>query len=101
MPRLLLALALVTCSLSPAFAQRDAGAKARGDFFEKVDNMMYGYGRAPIVEGGRVSGYRLLDPEMVQDPVVFVPLDEADLAKLREILRLSPDAPLPRWLDVG
>jgi len=33
MPRLLLALALVTCSLSPAFAQRDAGAKARGDFF--------------------------------------------------------------------
>jgi hypothetical protein len=72
-----------------------------GDFFEKVDNMMYGYGRAPIVEDGRVSGYRLIDPEMVQDPVVFVPLDEADLAKLREILGLPADAPLPRWLDVG
>ena len=72
-----------------------------GDFFEKVDNMMYGYGRAPIVEGGRVAGYRLLNPEMVQDPVVFVPLDEADLARLREILRLPADAPLPRWLDVG
>jgi hypothetical protein len=72
-----------------------------GDFFEKVDNMMYGYGRAPIVEDGRVSGYRLVDPEMVQDPVVFVPLDEADLAKLRAILGLPADAPLPRWLDVG
>jgi len=72
-----------------------------GDFFEKVDNMMYGYGRAPIVEGGRVAGYRLVDPVMVQDPVVFVPLDEADLAKLRRILRLPADAPLPRWLDVG
>ncbi len=72
-----------------------------GDFFEKVDNMMYGYGRAPIVEEGRVAGYRLVDPEMVQDPVVFVPLDEADLAKLREILGLPADAPLPRWLDVG
>lgn len=72
-----------------------------GDFFEKVDNMMYGYGRAPIVEDGRVAGYRLVDPEMVQDPVVFVPLDDADLAKLREILGLPADAPLPRWLDVG
>jgi len=72
-----------------------------GDFFGKVDNMMYGYGRAPIVEDGGVTGYRLVDPEMVQDPVVFVPLDEADLATLRGILRLPADAPLPRWLDVG
>jgi len=72
-----------------------------GDFFEKVDNMMYGYGRAPIVEDGRVSGYRLVDPELVQDPVVFVPLGDEDLTKLREILGLPADAPLPRWLDVG
>jgi hypothetical protein len=72
-----------------------------GDFFEKVDNMMYGYGRAPIVEDGRVSGYRLVDPEVVQDPVVFVPLGDSDLAKLREILGLPADAPLPRWLDAG
>jgi hypothetical protein len=72
-----------------------------GDFFEKVDNMMYGYGRAPIVEDGRVSGYRLVDPEMVQDPVVFVPLGENDLAAIREILRLPAEAPLPRWLDAG
>jgi len=71
------------------------------DFFGKVDNMMYGYGRAPVVEDGRVARYRLVDPEMVQDPVVFVPLDEADLARLREILGLPADAPLPRWLDVG
>ncbi len=72
-----------------------------GDFFEKVDNMMYGYGRTPIVEDGRVSGYRLVNPEMVQDPVVFVPLGEKDLATLREILRLPAEAPLPRWLDAG
>jgi hypothetical protein len=72
-----------------------------GDFFEKVDNMMYGYGRTPIVEDGRVSGYRLVDPELVQDPVVFVPLDDDDLAILRRILRLPADAPLPRWLDAG
>jgi hypothetical protein len=72
-----------------------------GDFFEKVDNMMYGYGRAPIVEDGRVSGYRLVDPELVQDPVVFVPLGDDDLASLRRILRLPADAPLPRWLDAG
>jgi hypothetical protein len=71
------------------------------DFFGKVDNMMYGYGRAPVVEDGQVTGYRLVDPELVQDPVVFVPLDAADLAKLREILALPADAPLPRWLDVG
>jgi hypothetical protein len=55
-----------------------------GDFFEKVDNMMYGYGRAPIVEDGRVSGYRLVDPELVQDPVVFVPSDDDDLASLAQ-----------------
>lgn len=71
------------------------------NFFGNVDNMMYGYGRAPIVEDGRVAGYRLVNPELVQDPVVFVPLDEADLVKLREILGLPADAPLPRWLDVG
>jgi len=71
------------------------------DFFENVDNMMYGYGRAPIVEEGRVTGYRLIDPTLVQDPVVFVPLDEADLAKLRQILGLPADAPLPAWLDIG
>lgn len=71
------------------------------DFFEKVDNMMYGYGRVPIVEDGRVAGYTLVDPELVQDPVVFVPLNEADLATLRGLLDLPVDANLPRWLDIG
>jgi hypothetical protein len=71
------------------------------DFFEKVDNMMYGYGRVPIVDGGRVTGYTLVDPTLVQDPVVFVPLDEADLVRLRALLRLPADTPLPRWLDIG
>ena len=72
-----------------------------GDFFEKVDNMMYGYGRAPIVKGTQVTGYRLVDPELCQDPVFFVPLSDADLVELRTILGLPADAPLPRFLDIG
>jgi len=71
------------------------------DFFEKVDNMMYGYGRAPIVEGAQVTGYRLVDPSLCQDPVFFVPLSDDDLAELRTILGLPADAPLPRFLDIG
>jgi len=71
------------------------------DFFEKVDNMMYGYGRAPIVQGSQVTGYRLVDPTLCQDPVFFVPLSDADLAELRTILGLPADARLPRFLDIG
>lgn len=71
------------------------------DFFEKVDNMMYGYGRSTQVGQDGVVTYRLVDPEQCQDPVVFVPLDEADLATLREILGLPANAPLPRILDIG
>lgn len=72
-----------------------------GNVFENVDNMMYGYGRAPVLEGGHVTGYRLIDADLIQDPVVFVPLDEGDRAKLRAILRLPADAPAPHWLDIG
>jgi len=71
------------------------------DFFEKVDNMMYGYGRATSVDRDGTVTYRLVDPDLCQDPVVFVPLDDTDLAKLREILGLPADAPLPRILDIG
>ena len=71
------------------------------DFFESVDNMMYGYGRTPVVEGGKVVTYRLVNPDLVQDPVVFVSLDDAELVRLRTILGLPPDAPLPRLFDIG
>lgn len=71
------------------------------DFFDSVDGMMEGYGRAPVVEGGRVVGYRLVNPDLVQDPVVFVSLDDAELADLRRILRLPADAPLSRLFDIG
>jgi hypothetical protein len=71
------------------------------DFFENVDNMMYGYGRVAIVENAKVTGWRLVDAELVQDPVVFVPLAATELAALREILGLPADAPLARWLDAG
>jgi len=72
-----------------------------GDFFENVDNMMYGYGRVPRVEDGRVVGYRTVDPDAIQDPVVFVSLTDAELAELRQLLDLPADAPLPRLLDIG
>jgi len=71
------------------------------DFFDSVDAMMDGYGRAPMLEGGRVTGYRLVNPDLVQDPVVFVSLDDDDLAELRRILGLPADAPLPRLFDIG
>lgn len=71
------------------------------DLFDSVDAMMEGYGRAPILEGGRVTGYRLVNPDLVQDPVVFVSLDETDLADLRRILGLPADAPLARLFDIG
>jgi len=71
------------------------------NFVENVDNMMYGYGRAPIMDGTGIAGWKLVDPELVQDPVVIVPLDAADLVELRRILGLPAEAPLPRWLEVG
>lgn len=71
------------------------------DFFENVDNMMYGYGRAARVNGDGTVTYRLVDPTLCQDPVVFVPLDDEALGNLRDILGLPADAPLPRLLDVG
>ena len=70
-----------------------------GDFFEKVDNMMFGYGR-PIIQGSHVVGYRLIDPTMVQDPVV-VSLSEADLETLRKLLDLQKDATCDLFLDIG
>lgn len=71
------------------------------DFFDKVDGMMYGYGRAATVNGDGSVSYRLVDATQCQDPVVFVPLSQEDLATLREILGLPADAPLPAILDIG
>ncbi|MFM7207513.1 MAG: hypothetical protein ACKO4T_12685 [Planctomycetaceae bacterium] len=71
------------------------------NFFENVDSMMYGYGRVPIMQGTTITGWNLVDPTLVQDPVVFVPLTDEERAELRTILGLDADAPLPRWLDIG
>ena len=71
------------------------------DFFDKVDNMMYGYGRAPVVQGGAVVGYRMVDPSLCQDPVFFVPLSPERRAELRALLGLPDDAPIPAFLDIG
>jgi len=72
-----------------------------GDFFGKVDNMMYGYGRTPIVQGGEVVGYRLIAPTLCQDPVVFVSLEPEELNQLRDLLGLDPSTPVPLLFDIG
>lgn len=69
--------------------------------FENVDHMMYGYGRTPIFAGTKVTGWRLVDPAAVQDPVTFVPLDAAARDELRDILTLPAGTVLPGWLDIG
>ena len=69
--------------------------------FENVDHMMYGYGRTPTFDQGTVTGWRLVDPAAVQDPVTFVPLDDAARTELRTLLGLPADAPLAAWLDIG
>ena len=63
--------------------------------------MMFGYGRRPIIQGSRVVGYRLINPEMVQDPVVFVPLSDADLDALRKVLGLQKEVACDHFLDIG
>jgi broad specificity phosphatase PhoE len=70
-------------------------------FFNGVDSMMYGYGRVPVFEDGRIVDWRLVDPDLVQDPIVFLPLDADDHAELRRLLGLPADAPLAGWLDAG
>ena len=72
-----------------------------GELRERVDRYMYGYGRAPIVEGGRVVDYRLVDPEQVQDPVFFVPLKTSEVESLRKRLKLPETPPLRSLLDAG
>ena len=79
---------------------RPAAITLRG-FFENVDSMMYGYGRASRVNGDGTVSYRLIDPDLCQDPVIFISLGEDDLAALRQILDLPADAPLPRLFDIG
>jgi hypothetical protein len=71
------------------------------NIFENVDYMMYSHGRAPILDGTAITGWRLVDPNAVQDPVTFVPLDDQGRAELRAILGLPADAPIDSWLDVG
>ena len=71
------------------------------DFFENVDNMMYGYGRVPKIDADGTVTYKLVNPELCQDPVVFVPLNEDDRSQLRNILGLPANEPLIGIFDIG
>jgi hypothetical protein len=72
-----------------------------GDVFGRIDNAMYGYGRQPLFQSGKISGYRLVQPDMVQDPVIFVPLSDDQRNELRQLLQLDQAAPLLPLLDIG
>jgi hypothetical protein len=72
-----------------------------GDFLGRVDNAMYGYGRRPVFRSGTISGYQLIDPEMVQDPVIFVPLTAEDREALAKILGIEDPAKVRAVLDIG
>ncbi len=71
------------------------------DFLGRIDNAMYGYGRQPLFSRGKIIGYRLTDPEIVQDPVIFVPLTDDDRKELAGVLGVEDPAVLGMVLDVG
>ena len=50
---------------------------------------------------GKIIGYRLTDPEIVQDPVIFVPLTDDDRKELAGVLGVEDPAVLGMVLDVG
>lgn len=72
-----------------------------GDFLGHVDNFMYGYGRAPVFEGTRIVAYRLVNPDLVQDPVCFLPLSADEVERLRSILGLAEQDDLLPLIDAG
>lgn len=72
-----------------------------GDFQGHVDNFMYGYGRAPVFEGTRIVSHRLVDPDLVQDPVCFLPLTADEVERLRSILGLAGQDDLLPLIDAG
>ena len=45
--------------------------------------------------------YKLVNPELCQDPVVFVPLNEDDRSQLKNILGLPANEPLIGIFDIG
>jgi hypothetical protein len=71
------------------------------DFFDRVDHYMYGYGRAPIVVAERTIGYRVVDRELIQDPVCFVPLTRKEAEELLKLLGMPPETVLPGFFDIG
>jgi hypothetical protein len=67
-----------------------------------VDRNLYGYGRQPTFDAqNHVVGWKVIDPDRLQDPTVIVPLHDADRATLRQILRLPPQSNLPPFMEVG
>jgi hypothetical protein len=72
-----------------------------GNLLNEVDRRMFGRGRSPIIAGKKVIGWRIVQPDAVQDPAFFIPLKQEDLDELRQLLGLPEHVELPRLLEIG
>ena len=67
-----------------------------------VDRNLYGYGRQPTFDAqNRVIGWKVIDPDRLQDPTVIIPLRDADMGAIRQILQLPPQSNLPPFIEIG
>ena len=67
-----------------------------------VDRNIYTFGRKPVFDAqSRIIAWRVVDPELLQNPTVVVPLDDADRRELRQLLQLPKETALPSCLQIG
>jgi len=65
-------------------------------------NFVYSRGRKPVWnEKQEIIGWEIVDPEEVEDPAVLIPPAAEDAAKLRAILKLPAETPLPPIFEIG
>ncbi len=72
-----------------------------GDILGAVDRHMYGQGRTPIwSKNSDILGFKVIDPERVQDPIIWIPLTDKDIQELHDELKIPKDDLLP-FLQIG
>jgi hypothetical protein len=73
-----------------------------GTVLDFVDRNLYSFGRQPTFDAqNRVIGWKVVDPDRLQDPTVMVPLQDTDMEELRQILQLTPDRSMPSLVEIG
>lgn len=73
-----------------------------GTILGYVDNKLYSYGRQPIFDAqNHLTGWKVTEPDRLQNPTVLVPLQDSEVEELREILRLRKDDDVPAFVQIG